>query len=229
MEIAYIAHTESSMLMLDAGGICLSVQSLLGRKAKGEAAERCVGAQYVASMDLATKGGLIDAPQPGCPMLFAKTNSAGKICVVRTGALLSFETVQPATRRSGILPSRATTPAPPGPPPRADDPDAETVPLQRARTTPLPASPPYRPSRTLHVPPPTPRPMTLPRQASGHASAFERANRLTLPPPPPSSSTAPTNVRTQAQRCAPAPSSHAWLRESTAAQGFRSASFRRAR
>ena len=93
MNIAYMAQTESSTLMLDAAGVCLRVQSRQGRDVKSDGAVRCIGAQYVASLALTVHGGLVERPTIGCPMLFAATDVDGRIYVVRTGALVRFEEV----------------------------------------------------------------------------------------------------------------------------------------
>ena len=100
MEIAYAAHTESCTFMLDANGVCRWVvasnasaqpQSKAWEKSQ-QAAARCVGAQYVASLDVTTKGGLLEMPREGIPMLFARVDPAtGRVTLVRTAAILRFE------------------------------------------------------------------------------------------------------------------------------------------
>ena len=72
----------------------------LGGRTRAQAARRCVGAQYVASIDVRVEGGLVPMPRVGTPMLFAYTGEDGRIAVVRTGRLLRFETV--ATGRDEI-------------------------------------------------------------------------------------------------------------------------------
>ena len=89
--IAYTAHTEACTYLLDAEGICRSVLAASsGPEARGGpvripvAAERCIGAQYVASLDLRQPGGMIAAPTPGAQLLFARTEKNGRITLVRT-------------------------------------------------------------------------------------------------------------------------------------------------
>src|SRR5258706_6785436 len=99
-EIAYGAHTESCTLMLDANGICRWVvaagsdPSPNGRFTSASLpshAERCIGAQYVASIALEANGGLIELPKPGAPLVFARIEANGRIALVRTGPLVRFE------------------------------------------------------------------------------------------------------------------------------------------
>ena len=60
-------------------------------RTRASAADRCVGAQYVASIVTGAVGGLVSAPQAGAPMLFAYLGADGRIGVVRTGPLVRFE------------------------------------------------------------------------------------------------------------------------------------------
>ncbi len=101
MEIAYTAHTESCTFMLDTDGICrwvIATGLKESRKARlweksHQAAARCIGAQYVASIDVGVDGGLVAAPRMGVPMLFARLDpQTGRISLVRTGPLVRFET-----------------------------------------------------------------------------------------------------------------------------------------
>lgn len=92
MDISYAAHTASCTFLLDSKGICRRV---VVASAKGDgrshSAARCVGAQYVASLDPKTPGGLVDMPRVGAPMLFARVDDGGRVSLARTGALLRFE------------------------------------------------------------------------------------------------------------------------------------------
>jgi hypothetical protein len=96
MPIAYAAHTESCTLYLDEDGVCREIvrraAALNGvRRADADAAARCIGAQYVAALDLTAGGGLVAMPKVGSPMLFAFVAEGGRIVLVRTGRLLRFE------------------------------------------------------------------------------------------------------------------------------------------
>lgn len=103
MPFAYAAATEGCTFLLDEEGVCVRVllgreqrsagDPTLGGRTRGQAARQCVGAQYVASIDVRVEGALVPMPRVGMPMLFAYTGDDGRIAVVRTGRLLRFETV----------------------------------------------------------------------------------------------------------------------------------------
>jgi hypothetical protein len=85
--------------MLDGDGICRYVVGAAQRRSSTQResgplpshAERCIGAQYVASIALGAKGGLIEMPRQGAPMLFARIEANGRIALVRTGFLVRLE------------------------------------------------------------------------------------------------------------------------------------------
>jgi hypothetical protein len=100
--IAYSATTEGCTFLLDEEGVCRrvvlrherrSADATIGGRTRTQAARRCIGAQYVASIDVRTEGGLVPMPRIGTPMLFAYTDDDGRLAVVRTGPLSRFETV----------------------------------------------------------------------------------------------------------------------------------------
>lgn len=101
MSIAYAATTDACTFLLDEDGVCRRVllspdrraDRTLGGRTRAQAARRCIGAQYVASIDVRVDGGLVPMPRVGTPMLFAYTGDDGRLAVVRTGALVRFETV----------------------------------------------------------------------------------------------------------------------------------------
>ena len=108
MNIAYAAHTETCTFFLDEEGICRRVlRRKRANKEENDAAERCIGAQYVASMDVETRGGLIPMPRPGKPMIFAYIGKNGRIGLVRTGPIARFEVCgapgQINTRNEGVV------------------------------------------------------------------------------------------------------------------------------
>jgi hypothetical protein len=91
MLIAYAAHTKSCTFLLDAEGICRWVIAHAGAKqASLQVAQRCVGAQYVASLDATADGLLVQRPRRGATMLFARSKN-GRISLLRTEALTRFE------------------------------------------------------------------------------------------------------------------------------------------
>lgn len=101
--IAYEAHTEAGSFLLDEDGICRVFvpapsatrgQSLVGHRS--EAADRCIGAQFVASLDASEPGILGKMPKVGAALLFGLVDGNGRIVLVRTGPLLRFETLPEA-------------------------------------------------------------------------------------------------------------------------------------
>jgi hypothetical protein len=94
-DITYAAHTASCTFLLDRDGICRRIVMLSGgkRREASKNAARCVGAQYVATLDPAVPGCLVDLPKVGAAMLFARVE-AGRVALVRTGVVTSFETKQ---------------------------------------------------------------------------------------------------------------------------------------
>jgi hypothetical protein len=174
--------TETCTLLLDANGYCRSVlaasSSLPGRGGRAvagveripAAAERCIGAQFVASLDFREPGGLLHMPEPGTPLLFARLEDDGRITLVRTAKLVSFETytqtdsgVRENPRVSYGADEERTTPFDYAP-------DEITVPRTRA----------YTPSAAVasYSYPPPPTSMKMPT-ARGFATP-----RVTIPPPP---------------------------------------------
>lgn len=94
--IRYIAHADSAALLLDEDGICRA--SVLkkhgrGRAPRAEELERCVGAQYVATLDPDVDGLLAHEPEVGKRALFAQVER-GRIVVFRFGPLVDFEHVE---------------------------------------------------------------------------------------------------------------------------------------
>ncbi len=187
MEIVYAAHTESGVFMLDGQGICRWAVAPPGRT-HAQVPERIVGAQYVATLDLASSGGLVDMPRAGCPMLFAHTDEDGKIRLVRTQPVLRFEDKRNGTTISSPPPANEdATPVVAVPVRPSAPPSAAPMPLLR----PLPSSALARPIssrplgsalvRTRSSPPggePIRRPLPPPPAVPGQSVA-------TLPPPPP--------------------------------------------
>jgi hypothetical protein len=109
---AYAAYTDACTFFLDEDGVCLRVdltrrrpdERTLGGRTRARAAERCLGAQYVASIDPRAAGGLVAMPQVGAPLLFAYVGPDGRIAVVRTGALVHFERLESDPCRQTIQP-----------------------------------------------------------------------------------------------------------------------------
>jgi hypothetical protein len=91
-DIRYAAHTGTCTFLLDAEGICRRVVTAPHVKRKeSQTASRCVGAQYVASLDATAAGCLVEMPRVGSAMLFARVDERGRVSLVRTGAVTRFE------------------------------------------------------------------------------------------------------------------------------------------
>lgn len=94
--ITYAAHTASCTFLLDSNGICRRIVMKQGKRRDGaKNAAQCVGAQYVATLDPNVPGCLVEMPKLGAPMLFARIDDNGRIALVRTGVVTSFETKRP--------------------------------------------------------------------------------------------------------------------------------------
>jgi hypothetical protein len=205
MLVSYAAHTKSFTFFLDEDGVCERVEShppddeAPDSKLRTMAA-RCVGAQYVASIDPDEEGGLAKLPRVGKPLVFAYMTDAGRIVLLRTGALVHFETRQ--AHDSGVrhLPSQDYE--------VIDDDQAITRPIFDEETldapiddfTDEPTNPQSTPfSRPFHVSRPAPQPpITLPQvmpRPMTPANTFSPATpdrnlppterRIVTPPPPP--------------------------------------------
>jgi hypothetical protein len=209
-EIAYAAFTETATFMLDADGICRWVvpASSAGRSTTFskdlDSSERCVGAQYVASIDALVQGGLVELPRVGASLVFAVVDASGRISLIRTGALLRFEVKRKPD--SGIH----ERPTPLGPLatahslPTMDGDDVEEPELKTMRfrpetmlkgMLPRPAGPPRPaapPPRTASVMtkgplPPIPMPSSLRGVRPGKLPPpAPPPRRGQVPPPPPS-------------------------------------------
>ena len=92
IDITYAAHTASCTFLLDSEGICRRiVVAPKGKRSASRTASRCVGAQYVASLDGSAAGGLVEMPRVGAAMLFARVDERGRVSLVRTAVVISFE------------------------------------------------------------------------------------------------------------------------------------------
>jgi hypothetical protein len=123
MDFAYVAHTEACTFLLDAEGVCRWFMAKEGAtEATLRAAERCVGAQYVASLDAEAEGLLTKLPKPGTRLLFACVGEGGRVSLVRSGPVLKFEAVDaPATTPDAVAAEATAPPVPPAPPPAPTD------------------------------------------------------------------------------------------------------------
>jgi hypothetical protein len=214
VSFAYAATTDGCTFLLDEDGVCLRVllkheqrsakDATLGGRTRGQAARRCIGAQYVASIDVRVDGALVPMPRVGMPMLFAYTGDDGRIAVVRTGRLVKFETLGQEPE-SDAPRAREPHASPPAPQPRSrakarseipvewvdDDDQCQTIPLHQSgeRVTPHLSMFDTEAADTLRdpwVPPPRPTWTNLP---SALGVRLQKINVV------PSSETAPTTRR----------------------------------
>jgi hypothetical protein len=122
-KIAYAAHTNSCTFLLDGEGFCRQIvlNPSLSKTVKGREAEavarRCIGAQYVASLDGSLPGLLAEMPRVGIPMVFARVDERGRVALVRTGKVTRFDSEQIDQPFAEVAPSVSVeTSAPPMPP-----------------------------------------------------------------------------------------------------------------
>jgi len=91
VELAYIAHSERCALLLDAEGVCRwVVPKVDATDDLVTAARRCIGAQFLATLDRETPGYMGHEPRIGGNLLFALVTD-GRVALVRFGPLLAFE------------------------------------------------------------------------------------------------------------------------------------------
>jgi hypothetical protein len=136
--IAYAAHTDTCTFFLDDEGICRQIvrraAAMRGATSKEQdQISKCIGAQYVASLDAETQGGLVAMPKAGAPMLFAYVGETGRIALVRTGPVAKFETKTQGRPESGIQTKDGHA---------CESGDHVRVPKQTRVRVPLPAPPP---------------------------------------------------------------------------------------
>ena len=187
MEIAYIAHTETCTLLLDADGVCRSVLAASSRAASNggarptripSSAERCIGAQYVATLDLREAGGMTAMPQPGAQMLFARTEKNGRITLIRSAPVIRFEAAPTKRVESGVHTRPEQTTVPYGEDDDLTIPcDAPTIQGRRS------SLPPPRNSGVVPAAPPVCRASSPPSTASSRVPAASRPPSPVSSPP----------------------------------------------
>ena len=108
---AYAAHTRNAVFYLDDEGVCQDVAGTDGAPAPTELL-RCIGAQYVASLDLRQESGLAPLPREGASMLFVVADAHMRFSLVRTATLERFETLASTVRHASTSDSIAAANAP---------------------------------------------------------------------------------------------------------------------
>ena len=97
VDIAYVAHSERCALLLDAEGVCRWVIPKVDAKdAMVAAAKRCIGAQFIATLDRDMPGCMGHEPRVGANLLFALVTD-GRVALVRFGPLVAFEELDVAS------------------------------------------------------------------------------------------------------------------------------------
>ena len=104
-EMAYAVHTQVCNYVLDQEGICRWIVARQG--AVPPQVRQCVGAQFVACLDLTAPGGLVPDLRLGASGLFVRVNEQGRMVLLRTGPIQRVDGGQPAA------PAGAPVPAPP--------------------------------------------------------------------------------------------------------------------
>lgn len=197
-EIVYAVHTRACTYLLDEDGFCKWVLSRSGAKSD----DRCVGAQFVAALDLRSKGGLVGELRIGAQALFIRHEN-GRFALIRTKPIEHVEIrgaePEPADESAGyeghypdesepeaepvVLPDHhavaavfnAPTPAPEPPPPSARV-ILQTPQPPRTQPPPAPIAAPLTEPLPLPAPPPV-RPYPQAQQRREMPRAYQ-------PPPP---------------------------------------------
>jgi hypothetical protein len=119
-DIAYAVHTRTCSFMLDGEGVCRWILSSTGMVPAD--IRQCIGAQFVACLDLTLEGGLAGELLLGAAALFVKRDLAsGKQLLLRTGMIFQVEArpdvTIPVSFADTPVSSRGgdTTPPPPAP------------------------------------------------------------------------------------------------------------------
>lgn len=84
-DMAYAVHTQTCTYLLDPSGICRWIASRQG--VVPEHVQQCMGAQFVACLDLSERGGLVGELRPGAMGLFVRLDGSGRMVLLRTAAI----------------------------------------------------------------------------------------------------------------------------------------------
>jgi hypothetical protein len=123
-EMVYAVHTRTCTYLLDEEGVCGWVLSPSGDQAQ----DRCIGAQFVACLDLREQGGLVGELRVGASGLFAR-REGGRFVLLKTSVIERVD-----YRRAGDYRRQAevtmTTVLPDAPQPYAADGGPDTLRMQ---------------------------------------------------------------------------------------------------
>jgi len=159
-DVTYAVHTAACTYLLDEEGVCRWVMSSTGTIPPD--GQQCVGAQFVACLDLRVAGGLVGELLIGASILFVRVDEeSGRHVLMRTGVIENVEFRRPVgpIAREAPLPSFQD----PTEEPLEESLDPEdlvayeggavtlTIPLYRPHVQPEPAPAPHR--RRIPAPP----------------------------------------------------------------------------
>ncbi len=162
-ELTYALHTATCSYLLDESGVCRRIASVNGLIPKH--IRQCIGAQFVACLDLETPGGLIGELRAGTMALFVK-QSGDHMSLLRTSGISRVDdwrkstatrivTSAPRLAVAEPIPVVVRKPAPP--PGEIVPPDDDVPPIPKP--VPVPRMPqsvrrPAPPPRTYRAKPP---------------------------------------------------------------------------
>jgi hypothetical protein len=154
-DMTYAVHTATCTYLLDEDGICRWTEAPAGAAPPG--VERCVGAQFVACLDLGTEGGLVGELRVGASALLAR-EEGGRFVLLRTLPIEHVEIRDPAA------PAESFVEAPLPPLPEPSHPHDALPAFSREEPWDLPQSyaapaSPLPPVPYAAPPPPAPRPV----------------------------------------------------------------------
>jgi hypothetical protein len=87
--MAHAVHTRTCSYLLDERGVCRWIVARQG--AVPSHVNQCVGAQFVACLDLATQGGLVGDLRAGAMALFVRNSEPGRMVLLRTAPIESVD------------------------------------------------------------------------------------------------------------------------------------------
>lgn len=89
--MAFAVHTVTCTYLLDELGVCHWIVARHG--AVPPHVRQCVGAQFVACLDLGAEGGLVAQLRPGAMALFVRTTDDGRLVLLRTAPIQRLDGV----------------------------------------------------------------------------------------------------------------------------------------
>jgi hypothetical protein len=116
--MAYAVHTDTCTYLLDDDGVCRWIVSQRG--VVPAHVQQCIGAQFVACLDMKVIGGLLGTLSVGARALFVK-NTGTQMIMLRTGRIEHVDDrragAQEEDEPRGLVAASANSPPEPPPPP----------------------------------------------------------------------------------------------------------------